>query len=214
MGPSRVQFGDTTAQGIEPLFGVHCVAGLYFAELLVAQLRFAARNQKGKASPRVVWLTSGFADTNSPENGVECATLETGVKDRVSTYATSKAGVWILCREFARRHREDGIICLPLNPGNAKTGSYSWTGAALMFVLNTLCLYESDLAAYTGLYGGLSPDMSMEQSGLYVIPWGRVHSDKETVRQDILRASAPKEEGGLGYGALLWELCEKHWKSL
>ncbi|XXH01728.1 hypothetical protein Hte_008089 [Hypoxylon texense] len=216
VGANAVKFGERTPQGLEPLVGMHCVGALFFTELLLPQL-IAAKTSGGtsniqQANPRVVWVTSALADTNSPNNGIDFSSLDSGIENQITNYAASKAGVWILAREFARRHEKDGLISLPLNPGNVTGGSYRGTGALLMFILNTTCLYDTSFGAYTEAYGGLSPDITLEDTGSYIIPWGRVRSDQDTVRQDILEATKSEEDGGLGYGKKFWEWCEEKWK--
>ncbi|TRX95677.1 hypothetical protein FHL15_003231 [Xylaria flabelliformis] len=214
VGANAIEFGDCTAQGIEPLMGIHCVAPLLLTILLLPQLRFAAAHPIASApllqGPRVIWTTSGFAETHSPTNGVDLAALDVGLQDRVANYAASKAGVWILSQEFARRHSKDGIMSLPLNPGNVKSGVYKGTSSLLMFVFNTFMLYDAKLAAFTQLYGGLSPDITLEDNGIYIIPWGRIRRS-QSMRSDILKAILPEENGGLGYGTKLWEWCDRQW---
>lgn len=215
IGPNVVKYSERTAQDIEPLLGVHCVAAHYFAELLLPQLRAASTASGPQSkSARVIWLTSGFADTNSPDNGIDISALDTGIKDRIINYSASKAGAWILSREFARRHQQDGIISLPVNPGNCITGAYKGNGAVLMFIMKALLLYPPLLGAYTELYAGLSPDITLEENGIYIIPWGRIRRDKGTIRQDILMAAKPEEEGGLGYGQTLWQWSQAHWEKI
>lgn len=58
----------------------------------------------------------------------------------------------------------------------------------------------------------VSPAISPEQNGSYVIPWGRVRSDKDCPRKDIIKAMAPTEDGGMGHDTKFWEWCEQQWK--
>ncbi|KAI1408629.1 hypothetical protein F5Y13DRAFT_204615 [Hypoxylon sp. FL1857] len=216
IGANAVIFGERTTQGLDPLIGVHCVGALFFTELLLPQLKavkeFPDTSGADQCNARVIWVTSGFAETNSSTNGIELNSLDSGIKDRIVNYANSKVGVWILSREFARRHENDGIISLPLNPGNVRGGSYKGTGAFLMFLLNALVLYDTVFGAYTEAYGGLSPSITLKDTGNYIIPWGRSRSDNEIVRQDILKAMKSEEEGGHGYGKKFWEWCEAKWR--
>jgi len=83
-----------------------------------------------------------------------------------------------------------------------------------MFIMKALLLYPPLLGAYTELYAGLSPDITLEENGIYIIPWGRIRRDKGTIRQDILMAAKPEEEGGLGYGQTLWQWSQAHWEKI
>ncbi|KAM0811765.1 putative Ketoreductase (KR) domain-containing protein [Seiridium cardinale] len=214
MGPNAVKVTDRTAQGIEPMLGVHCVAAHFLAELLLPQLRAAANSGPNPRPARVIWLTSALADTSSPYNGIDISVLDTGTKDAVLNHAASKAGAWILSREYQKRRAEDGIVSLAVNPGNCDTGTYKGTNFILGFILKTLMLYPAELGALTELFAGLSPSIMQGNNGIYVIPWGRTRLDEETIRQDILTAAKSEEEGGLGYGRNLWEWCEAHWKKI
>ncbi|KAM5354043.1 hypothetical protein ACJ41O_000693 [Fusarium nematophilum] len=211
-GGYRVSPGARTAQGFEPMVGMHCVATLLFTTLLIPQLRAAAADAPGAA--RVVWTSSIVADQGSPPNGIDFDTLSTGTPDRVLNYAVSKTGSWMVSRELARRHGAgDGIISVAQNPGNVKAGSYEGAPATTMFFLNRFILHEPRFGAYTELYAGLSDEISLESNnGAYIIPWGRIRPDGDCPREDVMRAMLPAEDGGLGYCARLWEWCEEQWR--
>lgn len=204
---NAVTIGQHTAQVFESMIGMQCVATLLFTKLLLPQLRAAAASgESGKT--RVVWTSSGLAEAGSPPNGVNFDLLDKGTKSLIDNYGTSKAGTWFLSREFARRYAKDGIVSVCLNPGYLKTASFNGTPAPIMFVLNKVLLSDAMYGAYTELYAGFSPDISLENSGSYVIPWGRIRPNKATPRQDLIKAGDSKEEGGLDYGNKLWAWCE------
>ncbi|KAF7596254.1 hypothetical protein BBP40_002787 [Aspergillus hancockii] len=105
----------------------------------------------------------------------------------MQSYGASKAGTWILSREFARRHRKDGIVSVCLNPAYLKTASFNGTPALVMFIINRVMLHNAIFGAYTELYAGLSPDITLENSG------STAGSDRDW---------GPEEEGGLEYGSM------------
>ncbi|KAI8948656.1 hypothetical protein F4801DRAFT_556059 [Xylaria longipes] len=214
IGANVLKFGERTAQDLEVFMGVHCVATLLFSQLLLPQLKaaVAAAGPSGAGKTRVVWLSSGLMDSGSPTNGVDFSVLDQGFKNRVTNYSASKAGTWFLAREFARRHGDDGILSVTLNPGNLRAGSFKGTAAPLYFIVNAFMLHDPEFGAYTELYAGLSPELKIEHNGTYVIPWGRRRPDSEITRKDILKAMAPESEGGLGHAKKLWEWCEEQWK--
>ena len=211
-GGNAVTFGERTAQDFEPYIGMHCIATLLFTELLLPQLRAAAIASGKNGQTRVVWTSSGLAELGSPPNGIDFSLLDKGTKKSADNYGTSKAGTWILSREFARRYGKDGIVSVCLNPGYLKTASFAGTPAPVMFVMNKLMLSDAVYGAYTELFAGLSPDVTLENNGAYIIPWGRVRPNAATPRQDIIKAGDTKEEGGLGYGSKFWAWCEEKWK--
>lgn len=210
-GANGVRIGQRTAQDLEPMIGFHCVATLLFTQLLVPQLRVAATTSS-TGQTRVIWTSSGLAEAGSPPNGIDFDVLDKGTNKPMQNYGASKAGTWLLSREFARRYRKDGIVSVCLNPGYLKTASFNGTPAPVMFVMNRVMLSEPVFGAYTELFAGLSPDITMENSGSYITPWGRIRENAATPRQDLIKAGDSKEEGGLGYGEKLWTWCEESWE--
>ncbi|KAI1811654.1 NAD(P)-binding protein [Poronia punctata] len=217
IGANGVQFGDRTTQGLEILLGTHCVGALLFTELLVPKLKAAANVDASgsKSGPsgmtRVVWTSSALVDSAAPTDGIDFAALDAGLQDRLANYAMSKAGAWILGHEFARRHQQDGILSVVANPGNVRGGSYAGTPRVLMAILNLTMLHPTIFGAYTHLYAGLSSEVKWGHMGSYIVPWGRLWANH--VRQDIVKAMMPEEEGGLGYGQKFWGWCEDKFRA-
>lgn len=203
-----------TAQGFEAMVGMHCIATLLFTELVRPQLRAAATApETARGSVRVVWTSSFLAEGASPENGIDFTVLDKGTKDRTRNYAVSKVGTWMLRQELARRSHLDreNIVSVVQNPGNLYAGSYAGTPAVAMFFISPL-LHEAKFGAYTELYAGLSSEITLEKSGAYIIPWGRIRPDMDCPRRDIVAAMTSAEDGGLGYPTRFWEWCEQQWK--
>lgn len=207
-GPGNTEVGGKTAQGLDPMLGTNLVGTLLFSNLLVPQLRAAST---ASVPARVVWTSSFLAEGASPTNGVDFKFLETGTPERTKNYAMSKAGTWILGREFANRYGKDGIISVIQNPGNLRASGYDKLPALTMFFISPL-LHETRFGGYTEMYAGLSPDITLKNNGAYVIPWGRLRPDTACPRKDILNAMKSEKDGGLGYGPKLWEWCETKWK--
>ncbi|KAI1270319.1 hypothetical protein F5Y18DRAFT_10006 [Xylariaceae sp. FL1019] len=211
-GGNIVNYGERTAQGFEPLMGMHCIATLLFTQLLTPLLAAASRNSP-PGSTRVLWLGTNLVDTSAPPNGIDFAMLDRGSKDGAKNYAASKAGTWMLAYEYGRRHvqLQDGILSLMVNPGNVKAGSYAGTPRLLLATLNATMLHDTANGAYTELFAGLSSTVKMDDWVNCILPWGRVGDIKLAWRQDIVRAMKPEDEGGLGYGKKFWEWCETQW---
>jgi NAD(P)-dependent dehydrogenase (short-subunit alcohol dehydrogenase family) len=112
--------------------------------------------------------------------------LRRGTTDKTKNYAISKAGTWMLGREFARRYGKDGIISVIQNPGNLKNEGWKKVDAVTIFLVKHV-LHEPRFGAYTELYAGLSTDIGLENNGAYVIPWGRVRSEEACPRGILLR---------------------------
>lgn len=203
LGARTVPSQAKTANGLEMFMGVHCVATLYFTQLLLPQLKTAASTAQ-PGSVRVVWTSSLMVETHVPKSGIDFDLLDTGVPDNAINYARSKCGAWILCNEFARRYVDTGIVSVTQNPGNLKTNMFDGVGKLLMAVLN-LILHEPILGAHTELYAGLSPDI---KNGAYVVPFGRVLSEDFVPRQDIAQQMKATSNGGTNLAGRFWDWCE------
>ncbi|KAH8899846.1 NAD(P)-binding protein [Thozetella sp. PMI_491] len=209
IGPLTVPQGAKTAQGVEIMLGTHCVAPLLFTQCLLSHLRAAAKSSRPGAT-RVVWTSSWLAEHWTPVGGVDMDKLD-GTGDMVRNYAVSKAGNWILAVEMARRYPDDGILSVVQNPGNLKTKVYGGTNWLISGFLNLFLLHAPKMGAYTELYAGLSPELTLDDhQGEYIAPWGHIYRD--TVRHDILRAIRPVAMGGGGLGKRFWDWCEQQWK--
>jgi hypothetical protein len=90
-----------------------------------------------------------------------------------------------------------------LNPGAANTDLLK--NAKLMKILSYPLLHKPERAAHTELYAGLSPDISLQNNGCYVIPFGRIHHN---VAERLLTAMKVEENGGTGKAKEFWEFCE------
>ncbi len=102
--------GSKTVQNYEAQLGTNCLGPFLFTKLLTPLLIQTARTAP-KDSVRVVWLSSSAAETTAPKGGVVMNNLDYK-KDASawSKYGTSKAGNIFYSNEFAKRHRDDGVI--------------------------------------------------------------------------------------------------------
>jgi hypothetical protein len=76
-----------------------------------------------------------------------------------------------------------------------------------MLVINML-VYPPINGAYTELFAGLSPDVTLEKSGAWMEPWGRF----EAQRADLENGSKSKAEGGTGIAEKFWKWSEEQVK--
>lgn len=162
--------GSKTAQGYELQLGVNNVGTFLFTKLLTPALVRTARAEEDPAAVRVVWVASSAAETPvAPVGGVDMANLD--YRDDKSVfykYAVSKAGNYLHGAEFARRHRDDGVVSVPLNPGNLDSDLWRGLPAIALVVLKYFVLHPTVFGAYTELFAGLSPEVTLEKSG----EWG------------------------------------------
>lgn len=225
-----------TVQGFDLQLGTNTVAPFLLTQLLTPILQATAEAEKAAKRPdsvRVVWVASMAAELYSGKNGVDMSTLPMGSKtytppitDPLTLYGNSKAGTYLHSVEYARRHKEDGIVSVAVNPGNLDSDLYrtvdgrqeakdkkegkpvqqqdaglSWFQRAGLGFFRSHMLHPPIYGAYTELFAGLSPDVSMAKTGSWIGPWGRFFN----IRRDVARNGMPKSEcGGLGGAEQFW----------
>lgn len=59
-----------------------------------------------------------------------------------------------------------------------------------MWLLHKVLLYPAIYGAYTELYAGLSQDLTINDQGVYIVPWGRRAGVKKDVQVEV------EKEGG------------------
>ncbi|KAL7908292.1 hypothetical protein GGI35DRAFT_57468 [Trichoderma velutinum] len=199
MNPGK---GSTTKQGYELQLGVNNIGTYFFTKLLSPILVETAKSEKS-GTVRVVWVSSSAAESPAvPKGGVDMKTI--GKRAEMSdftNYALSKAGNYLHAVEMAKRFKDRGVVSIALNPGNLDSELWRTQTAIASRFLKTFFLHPPKYGAYTELFAGLSPDVTIDRSGDWVGPWGRFLS----VRGDMKRASEEESSGGLGTSKAFWE---------
>jgi NAD(P)-dependent dehydrogenase (short-subunit alcohol dehydrogenase family) len=220
-GVSQPPPGSQSKQGFELQFATNCLGPFLLTRLLLPLLENAAvpspDNAAGhlpegatvpsprNATGRVIWLSSQIIELSAPKGAIIMSELEHPPSDQTRNYVNSKTGNYLLACELARRDGlSKGIISVSVNPGAASTSLFRHT--PWLAYLAWPLLYKPKLAAYTELYAGLSPDINLDVNGCYVVPWGRIATG---VRNDLVDATKPEEEGGAARAAEFWEFCER-----
>ena len=156
-----------TAQGYELHLGVNNV-GTFLLTALLTPLLVATAKKSPANTVRVVWVSSSGAEMFAEEGvAISEETLRDFATVKANRYGLSKAGNWLHAVEFAKRHRADGIVSIPLNPGNLRSELFRDSGVGLKFLARTVG-YPVVNGAYTELFAGLSPDVTLDNSG----EWG------------------------------------------
>ncbi|KAM0263216.1 hypothetical protein ACHAQJ_001371 [Trichoderma viride] len=198
--------GSKTKQGYEQQLGTNCVAPFLFTRLLTPLLVDTAK-KTAPGSVRVIWVSSS-AIRRSPPGGVDLKNMDYRADTGAWTkYGISKAGNYYHSTQFAKLHKDNGIISVSLNPGNLKTDLQRHVPRWQMPVMNML-LYPPIYGAYTELFAGLSQDVTLEQSGAWIQPWGRFDAQ----RADLEKGSITKIEGGTGIAEEFWKWSEEQIK--
>ncbi|KAI1109634.1 short-chain dehydrogenase [Nemania sp. NC0429] len=203
-GVSRPPVGSVSKQGIELQLATNCLGPFLFTQLLLPVLQAtAASEDTNPGSVRVVWTGSQAVELSAPKGGFDMADVLSPPADATKLYVNSKTGNIFLASELARRHRSpDGIVSVSTNPGAALTNLFRHT-PSVKYLARPL-LYGPDMAALTQLYAGLSEEITLEKSGSYIIPWGRVSTQ---LRDDLVDATKLPSEGGSGRAKEFWDFC-------
>jgi retinol dehydrogenase-12 len=168
--------GSKTAQGYELQLGTNNIGTFMFTKLLTPTLVATAKTEPS-GTVRVVWVSSSAAEGLSPSpGGIIMDNLDYHQdKAPMYKYGVSKAGNYLHATEFAKRYRADGVVSIPLNPGNLNSDLYRQFGPVLSFILRTFLLNPPIFGAYTELFAGLSPQITIKQTG----SWGELYSSPE-----------------------------------
>jgi hypothetical protein len=180
----------------------------------------------------VVWLSSfGLELFAAKDIGISLDNLDYQIpKSATERYGISKCVSWALGVEFARRHKADGIISLPINPGNLTSDLARDQPMSLKIAARVLG-YPTVMGACTELFAAFSPEVTIEKSGDWgeyfilsnraphlspvaqpnlhtVVPFGRFYP----LRQDLPKATLLEAEGGTGGAYKFWEWTENEVK--
>ncbi|EFY97139.1 short chain dehydrogenase family protein [Metarhizium robertsii] len=178
--------GSATKQGYELQLGVNNLGTFLFTKLLSQRLvETAAAEEPGTV--RVVWVASSAAEAPVvPRGGVDMKDIGRRLdKAEFTSYALSKAGNYLHAVEMAKRFRDKGVVSIALNPGNLDSELWRTQTAFMSRVLKTFVLHPPKFGAYTELFAGLSPIVTLDRSGHWIGPWGRFL----TIRGDLKKAA-------------------------
>ena len=158
--------GSKTAQGYELQLGTNNVGTFLFTKLLTPVMVATAKAEPPN-TVRVVWVASSAAEAFSPApGGVDMSNLDYhNDKSAAHKYGVSKAGNYLHAVEFAQRHSaSDGIVSVALNPGNLETDLVRHLNRFEKAFLKYLIQHPPIYGAYTELFGGLSPAVTVEST--------------------------------------------------
>ncbi|OAX40438.1 NAD(P)-binding protein [Rhizopogon vinicolor AM-OR11-026] len=188
-----------TTDGYDLQFGTNVLGHFYFTKLLLPALIATAKSAPdGKA--RVITTSSSAHVLTSSLNFDTFK--DSPARRKLSPfdlYGQSKHGNVVQAFELARRYASEGIVSIPLNPGNIKTDLARHMPSLQRSILNQF-LYDVEHGALTQLYAGTVPE-AVEFNGKYLVPWARVGP----TRKD---AEDPK------IGEALWNWLEEQVKDI
>ncbi|ETI25340.1 hypothetical protein G647_02112 [Cladophialophora carrionii CBS 160.54] len=204
--------GSKGSQGMDLTYQTNILGPFLFTKLLLPILKRTAE-QEPQGTVRVSWAGSLAVELQSPKGGLVWKKGKDGEDtlddkgDNQLAYGVSKAANYFFATEFGKRFGpRDGVLHNCYNPGNLASElqrhtaeQYGTIAARLLQIL----LYPAIYGAYTEIFSGLAPELTLEKDqGRYIIPWGR---RALSMRADISH-EATKEDG---QASKLFEWCEK-----
>ena len=217
-GVSLPPVGSVSKQGHELQMATNCLGPLLFTKMLLPLMQQTAakrENPLAAGAVRIVWTSSQMVELSAPTGAMDLTELETPSKDQARNYVNSKTGNWFLAVELGqklrdREHPSSGggghVLSVCQNPGNVKTDLLRHMPTVTQWMAAPL-LYSAELGACTELWAGLSPQLTIEENGAYVIPWGKLHPGP--IRQDLVDALKNPDQGGTGRSGEFRLWCEK-----
>lgn len=160
--------GATTAQGYELQLGVN-VLGTFAITKHLTPLLVSTAKTSAPGTVRVVWASSSAAEAQSAKGFIR-GLAEWDKKGQYPQYCLSKLGNYYHATEFAARHAADGIISIPLNPGNIDSDFWRTMGSLVTCMLQKTLLHPPRYGAYTNVFAGFSPEVTLEKSGQFGKP--------------------------------------------
>jgi retinol dehydrogenase 12 len=190
--------GSKTKQGYEIQWGTNVVAHFLLSQFLMPVLLATAKTAP-EGTVRAVWTSSDGHHLYSPKpDGVDWEDIKVRKpvdwkpsKSSMEYYGQSKAGNILLSKETAARYGAEGLVSVSLNPGHLNTNLNrsipSWQQS-----IAGLILHEPRLGALTELYAGLSDEISLENNGAYIIPWGRIGKEHDWLLKSVKNGNGRK----------------------
>lgn len=225
-GVSCPPMGSVSKQGHELQFATNAL-GPYLLTKLLSPILASTAKTSAPSDVRVVFATSTHAETvttildEEGHAGQTTLALDrshlvppntTTTHSPQANYAASKLANWFLADHFSAhcpilsRSKGTGVLSLVQNPGGMMTPLLRHMPSWVPLVFAPF-LYPPRFGAYTQLFAGLSPDLTVaEHSGRWIQPWGRVHTGP---RREVLAATRSTEKGGTGLAAEVIAYCEK-----
>lgn len=84
-------------------------------------------------------------------------------------YCISKATVFLRGSKYARRHKADGMVSDSLNPSHLDSDLWRNQPYSKCKMLGSFFLHDPIDRAYTELFAGLSPEVTLAKSGGWIV---------------------------------------------
>ncbi|EDK37097.2 hypothetical protein PGUG_01195 [Meyerozyma guilliermondii ATCC 6260] len=182
--------GSVTKQDYDLQLGVNALAP-YLLQKYLDPVVLAAKTDQ--FVPRVIWVSSNsylFAPGPRGLLPYEEINDKDGKSTLFALYGQSKVALNYNALIYAEKYKGK-IITAALNPGGLKTDLQRNTSAFEQWLARSL-LKDPVYGSYTELYAALSPDITVENSGCFVRPWGQIEEYCGFIKQGLKDGTAKK----------------------
>ncbi|ODQ61632.1 hypothetical protein WICANDRAFT_48591 [Wickerhamomyces anomalus NRRL Y-366-8] len=181
--------GSKTKQGYELQIGTNVLGHHLLQELLTPLVLNAVTPD---FNPRVVWLTSSAHLYSYPKGGINWDSFhDASNSGSMMSYGQSKTGNIYQAYIYGKLHKDDGIISVAVHPGYLNSELQRSYGSLQQYILKKF-LYPAVYGSYTELYGALSSDVTLENNGRYIGPWGEFRELRDDIQKGLSDGTAQK----------------------
>ncbi len=164
-GVAFPQSGAKTKQGYALEIGVNCLGTFALTKLLTPTIVSTAKTSPPN-SVRVIYVSSNAAEAFSVKNYVQHVEHAESLT-AVGKYFSSKLGNYLHGAEFAHRYKADGVVSASVNPGALDSELWREQFSPVRSLMRATLLHPSLYGAYTCLFAGFSPEITLENSGTF-----------------------------------------------
>ncbi|EPE24849.1 NAD(P)-binding Rossmann-fold containing protein [Glarea lozoyensis ATCC 20868] len=196
--------GSKDALGHDLEIGTNCLGPHLLTSLLEPiLLNTAMMPGMSAGSVRVVWVVT-YLGASPLEGGMRLDGKGEPVylNKFMENYFQSKVGCTWLTDYYAKRLGPKGVMSVSIHPGLMKTDLQRHVSALMRLAMN-LFLKGTDYGAYSELYAGFSPEVTMEHNGAHLLAWGRLSALPPHATEGL----KSKNEGGNGNAELFVNWC-------
>lgn len=186
-GVMQPPVGSKTKQGFELQIGTNVLGHQLLQKFLTPLVLNAVTPD---FNPRVIWVASA-AHLSSPANGgIDWDSFRNAQNTKsIAVYGQSKTGNIYQAYIYGQQHKD--VISLAVHPGYLGSDLGRSHPAFVRFIFR--CIMATPVyGSYSELFGALSPDVKLQDTGRYIGPWGNFRELREDIHDGLTNGTAQK----------------------
>ncbi|CCH43200.1 hypothetical protein BN7_2747 [Wickerhamomyces ciferrii] len=192
-GVMRPPRGTLTKQGYEAQIGINSLCH-HLLNKFIEPLLLNAVDKSTNFNPRTIWIGS-LAHFSSPKDGgIDWDSFQNAeLSDSTVSYAQSKTANTYQSYIQSQRLKDQGVLSFTINPGYIGSDAARSMGSVVNYIWKKTT-YHPVKGSYVVLFGALSPNIGLEDSGKYIGPWGEFRELREDIEAGFTNGTAAKFE--------------------